>query len=311
MAAAPPFVGLPQPSPIGYGQGRALPGASGIYSPSAVQSASPSQASAQPLPVYSSTNPYNSYNAYGPWFLQYIVPVTTITTEVLGYQIPNAPPNILPGYVFGAIPVVFLVASTTYEVFYQPIPFPEVPPPPLPIGQQVQAAPQPQAAQVEQQNAAGLAFQATMDGGVVYNFAVLWNLFGQRYFVKCTDQNNNVIFNVPLVETPPALPITALAYDIATQLVTVTTATPHGVPYDLVDVLSVEGCVPNLYNGTFPMIATSPTTLQYNYPTNPGNQTTLGTLNAFISLTTGYFVTTMVYRNSGFEIWGVPADATT
>lgn len=56
----------------------------------------------------------------------------------------------------------------------------------------VQFTPTPQAA---------FAFQATLDG-VTFRIEVRWNLFGQRWYLTCTDQSNNPVFHLPMIASP-------------------------------------------------------------------------------------------------------------
>lgn len=48
-------------------------------------------------------------------------------------------------------------------------------------------------------------------GTATYNVTVLWNTYGQRWFVLISDQNGNVIVNKPLVSSPPGYPISMIA----------------------------------------------------------------------------------------------------
>jgi hypothetical protein len=49
-------------------------------------------------------------------------------------------------------------------------------------------------------------FQAVLTDAVLgtatYNCTVLWNAFGQRWFIQVTDQNNDLILNKPLIASP-------------------------------------------------------------------------------------------------------------
>ena len=53
-------------------------------------------------------------------------------------------------------------------------------------------------------------FQASLDG-TAYNVTVLWNVFGQRWYVQVTDQNNTLVFFRPMVWSPPGTPISLTA----------------------------------------------------------------------------------------------------
>jgi len=43
---------------------------------------------------------------------------------------------------------------------------------------------------------------AVLDNGITYTLTVPWNIYGQRYFLTCTDQQGKVMFNVPMVGSP-------------------------------------------------------------------------------------------------------------
>jgi hypothetical protein len=45
------------------------------------------------------------------------------------------------------------------------------------------------------------AFSATLDG-TVYQMVVMWNLFGQRWFLNCVATNNVLMFSVPVIGSP-------------------------------------------------------------------------------------------------------------
>ena len=75
-----------------------------------------------------------------------------------------------------------------------------------------------------------------------------------------------------IISSPIA--ISAIAW--STNVVTVTTASAHGIPTgDTVQVV-IAGCVPTGYNGTFAGTSTGASTLTYPLLDNPGVETTLG-----------------------------------
>jgi hypothetical protein len=49
-------------------------------------------------------------------------------------------------------------------------------------------------------------FRATFDGST-YNVVIVWNLYGQRYFVNVYDLSQNLIFSIGLKNSP-------IGYDI-------------------------------------------------------------------------------------------------
>lgn len=62
------------------------------------------------------------------------------------------------------------------------------------------------------------SFQATLDSAV-YTATLLWNIFGQRYYVLLKDNSGNVIFNLPLIGSPPDYDISLTAGYFTTKLV--------------------------------------------------------------------------------------------
>ena len=81
-------------------------------------------------------------------------------------------------------------------------------------------------------------FQAILNGATSLvnststNFTVtlLWNVFGQRYYVLISDQNGTLILNTPLIASPSTMPIsmtagyfsTSIIYDEGAQQFTIT-----------------------------------------------------------------------------------------
>ena len=58
-------------------------------------------------------------------------------------------------------------------------------------------------------------FQTTLTDSVLgtatYNCTVLWNTFGQRWYLQVADQSGNLIVNKPLVASPPGYQISLVA----------------------------------------------------------------------------------------------------
>lgn len=44
-------------------------------------------------------------------------------------------------------------------------------------------------------------FQATFDG-TGYQVVVPWSVFGRRWYVRCVGENNELVFNLPLIGSP-------------------------------------------------------------------------------------------------------------
>ena len=58
-------------------------------------------------------------------------------------------------------------------------------------------------------------FQATLTDSVLgtatYNCTVLWNTFGQRWYLQVVDQDGNLKVNKPMVASPASYPISLVA----------------------------------------------------------------------------------------------------
>ena len=72
----------------------------------------------------------------------------------------------------------------------------------------------------------------------------------------------------------PSINISVITW--ASNVVTVTTASAHGIPNGETVQVVIAGCVPTGYNGTFAGTATGTNTLTYPLTSNPGSETTLG-----------------------------------
>ena len=150
-------------------------------------------------------------------------------------------------------------------------------------------------------NSAAPKFQVTLDGAL-YTIVLTWSLFGQRYYVNCYALDGVWIFSIPLTETNAGLPLEALSWDVTKEMVTATTTIPHGYPLGTEIKLTIAGCAPTAYNGAIVAMVTSPNTFTYPLGVDPGNATTFGSASYLISLTAGYFNSTLVYRDGQFEI---------
>lgn len=143
-------------------------------------------------------------------------------------------------------------------------------------------------------------FQPTLDGQV-YNVIVTWNLYG-RYYVNIYGLGNNWIVTLPLLGSPSGINIQSLTW--SNGAVEVVSVVPHGFAVGATVGLTVSGAAPSAYDGFYSMLATSPTTLAYDLPADPGAATALGTVSYGISLTAGYFNSTLIFREAAqqFEV---------
>ena len=150
-------------------------------------------------------------------------------------------------------------------------------------------------------NTAAFQFQPTFDG-VVYNVAVPWLLFGRRYYVACYALDGTLQFLLPLIGSPTGFEIQAIEWERGNAIVT--TVEPHGFKIGSTTEVTISGVAPAAYDGKFKALAVDPVTLSYPLAANPGQATALGSANRDISMTAGYFNSTLVYRaaNKTFEV---------
>ena len=113
------------------------------------------------------------------------------------------------------------------------------------------------------------SFQPTFDGAV-YNCAVTWNLFGQRYYVNCFDQNGVRVFTVALVGSPAQKLISTLSWSSASLTATAETALPHGFKVGTVVRLTIAGASPAAYNGEYLAFITTPMEFEFPLANDPG-----------------------------------------
>lgn len=144
-------------------------------------------------------------------------------------------------------------------------------------------------------------FMPTFDG-VQYTVAVIWNVSARRYYIKCMSLNSVLKFLVPLVESNSPIEIIGYTWDRLNGRVIVTLVAPHGMPIGQVINVNIVGTVHTKYNGSGLGSVLSKTEIMYPMQNNPGQVTILGVLDMFISMTKGYFNSTLVYRNNRFEV---------
>lgn len=144
-------------------------------------------------------------------------------------------------------------------------------------------------------------FQPTLDGQT-YNVTVPWSLFGQRYYLQVADLSGNIIVYEALAGSDTGVNISSLSWNRGQ--VTLTTSEDHGYAIGGIFDLTVSGCAPAAYNGRYQCQITGADTLVYALASNPGVATGFGALTYDISLVSGYFSSTLVYRqpNQQFEV---------
>ncbi len=166
---------------------------------------------------------------------------------------------------------------------------------------------------------AAFSFQATLDDSS-YNVVVTYNLVGQRYYVTIYDLSGNLVVARGLVSSTATNSATLTWAD---GIAYAATSQPHGIALGSVAEVTVSNTGGSGYDGTFPMLSTGATSLQYALPANPAASggsvtaaasgsapsTMSGTVEQNISfplqkLDGSYFASTLVYRaNTGqFEV---------
>jgi hypothetical protein len=145
------------------------------------------------------------------------------------------------------------------------------------------------------------SFSPILDGST-YNCTITWNVSAQRYYLNCFNMDGQRVFTVPVVESVPSIPINSLSWDINTKTATAVTSYNHNFSIGQEVIMVIEGATPGAYNGTVMCLMTGPNSFRYYIPTDPGTATTFGYANYLISLTAGYFASTLIFRNSVFEV---------
>lgn len=136
------------------------------------------------------------------------------------------------------------------------------------------------------------SFKATLDKQV-YNITVTWSLFGCRYYINIFNQAGVRIVSVPLVGTP-------LGYDLlsitnANNIAVATTTAPHTYTIGSIVPLVISGCTPSGYNGMYNCSILTSTTFSFSINQILENAVGLGQVNYNLSLTAGYFASTLTY----------------
>lgn len=145
------------------------------------------------------------------------------------------------------------------------------------------------------------SFAPTFDGNI-YNVTVYWNISAQRYYVNCKDLSGNLIFMVPLVGNSNPFQILSMIYDPLNQRVIAEVDEQYYLRIGRVLQANVINCVPNEYNGSGFLYVLSHNQIYYPLATDPGPATVLGVIDYLISMTKGYFQSTMIFRNGYFEV---------
>lgn len=143
---------------------------------------------------------------------------------------------------------------------------------------------------------APFSFQATLDGAT-YNVSVPFNIFSQRWYVLLADQFGNIIFNLPLIESPPLQNLTSLTWNSG-GIVTAVTGSSLPYPIGTIAMLTIYGATPIAYNGLQECVIQDETTFTYSLGANPGQAAAVGSWVQDIPITAGYFISTLIWRPS-------------
>ena len=160
-------------------------------------------------------------------------------------------------------------------------------------------------------NAYAPSFSPILDGES-YICKLIWNISAQRYYLLCTDFNNNLQFFVPTVASMPGIKLESLIWSNEQKTVTGTCISPHNIPIGTICIRTIMGAQPDPFNGIQRVLSIDPYTFTYIYINNPSPDTLTfgqpvvatvsGSLNHLISMSAGYFNSTIVYRNNQFEV---------
>lgn len=135
-------------------------------------------------------------------------------------------------------------------------------------------------------------FSATLDGQI-YNVLVNWSLFGCRYYVNIYSQSGQLIVCRAMTGSP-------LGYDLAqitcsNNIAVATVATTHTYTVGSVVPLVIAGANPADYNGTFNCTILNDMQFSFPLPLTTDAMSEVGTVNYLLSLTAGYFDSTLTY----------------
>lgn len=147
-------------------------------------------------------------------------------------------------------------------------------------------------------------FSPTLDGSS-YSATIIWNLFGQRWYLSLADGNGAVVLTKALVASANGQQVASLTWDQIDGVVIAETQDPHGYEIGGAFNLTISGAVPDAFNGTYLCAIQDAYTFTYLMTAYPGIATAFGVVEYNIDLTYGLFQTsTLVWRASAgvFEV---------
>lgn len=149
---------------------------------------------------------------------------------------------------------------------------------------------------------APFSFFVTLDGAQ-YTVSVLWSVFGQRWYVNVVASDGSIVVSEGLSASPSAVRIASLTW--VNGFVTAVTSEPHGYRLGFTTELTINGCIPTVYNGDVLAYIVDEDTLFWPLSADPGSATQMGVTSFDIDLVEQYFETSsIVFRESTqqFEI---------
>jgi hypothetical protein len=149
-----------------------------------------------------------------------------------------------------------------------------------------------------------VTFLVTLDG-TEYRAQVMWNLFGQRYYLNVYTLNGGLVFSVPLIGSLNGFNIESINW--YSGRATVKLLNIPNWAFGVTGNLTISGCTPDVYNGTVKGLTLAHDSRSFSYPlaVDPGLPSVVGVVYANINLAAGYVETsTLVYRpaNRQFEV---------
>ena len=142
-------------------------------------------------------------------------------------------------------------------------------------------------------NSAPFVFQATLDGDV-YNVSVLWSLYRKDWYLQVQALDGTIIAYEALVGSPDGFGLQSLTWNPYNSLVTAITAAPHSLSLYKTMNLTISGCVPTDYNGTYSCFITGPSSFSYTISSNPGTATVFGSAAWNLNLVEPFFNTSSI-----------------
>ena len=138
------------------------------------------------------------------------------------------------------------------------------------------------------------SFQATLSDGNQYVIAVLWNVSGERWYVKVTDITGTLIVNRGLSGSGPVI---QSAFTWANGIATVTCSAPHNVPITRLANVWISQ-TDSGFDGKYLALSTNATTLTYPLPVNPQESSPLqGSVNFALNLLEGYGIAWLLFHS--------------